>query len=181
MFTIHLIVGITFLSKNLHFNKDSPKTDLYIRYLFRLKWEVKNEWRIVLGVSKVSGLKKFKEVSDPQKERELSAPEPNDRTNFGTITLERGITADLEFDKWATSTLKMKKTAKNLANFKRNLLFEILNENLSPVARYMLFGCWVSEYSISDFDANANDVAIETIKVEIESWHRDTDFTDETK
>ena len=167
------------LSKNLRFEKDSQSTDPYRRHLFRIKWEVEGVWRIVLGVSKVSGLKKFIEVIDP-KTGKSSAAKPNG-TNFGVITLERGITADPEFDKWANSTFKRKNMNKNLVNFKRNLLFEILNEKLNPLARYRLFGCWVSEYAISDFDAKANDIAIETIKVEIESWHRDSDLIEETK
>ena len=168
------------LSKNLRFEKDSQLADLYRRHLFRIKWEVEGVWRIVLGVSKVSGLKKFKEDIDPK----IDKPSSNKYakgTKFGAITLERGITADPEFDEWANSTLKMKNTNKNLANLKRNLLLEILNEKLNPVARYRLFGCWVSEYAISDFDAKANDIAIETIKVEMDSWDRAADLIEETK
>jgi len=54
------------------------------------------------------------------------------------------------------------------------LLLEILNEKLKPVIRYRLYGCWVSEYAISDFDAMVNDIAIETIKIVVENWDRDT-------
>jgi phage tail-like protein len=34
--------------------------------------------------------------------------------------------------------------------------------------------CWVSEYTaIPDFDANANAVAIKTLKIENEGWEKD--------
>jgi phage tail-like protein len=173
-------VRVICLSNNFCFKKDSHGADPYRRHLFRVKWEVEGEWRTVLGVSKVSGLKKFIEVNDSPTGVETFADHKIPRrTNFVAITLERGITADPEFDKWANAILNREKSNEELADFKRNLLLEILNEKLKPVARYRLLGCWLSEYAISDFDAMANDIAIETIKVEIESWHRDTDLTEE--
>jgi phage tail-like protein len=40
--------------------------------------------------------------------------------------------------------------------------------------RYFLHGCWVSEFTASpDLDANANAVAIESMKIELEGWERD--------
>jgi phage tail-like protein len=37
-----------------------------------------------------------------------------------------------------------------------------------------LHGCWVSEYTaLPDLDANANAVAIESMKLELEGWERD--------
>ena len=42
--------------------------------------------------------------------------------------------------------------------------------------RYFLYRCWVSEFTaVPDLDANANAVAIETIKIELEGWERDVD------
>ncbi|NIN69441.1 MAG: phage tail protein, partial [Anaerolineae bacterium] len=36
--------------------------------------------------------------------------------------------------------------------------------------------CWVSEYTaIPELDANANAVAIESMKIELEGWERDVD------
>ena len=42
--------------------------------------------------------------------------------------------------------------------------------------RYFMFRCWVSEFTaMPDLDANANAVAIEHLKVELEGWTRDVD------
>ena len=44
---------------------------------------------------------------------------------------------------------------------------------------YKVFRCWVSEYqALPDLDANANAVAIQTIKLENEGWERDYDVSE---
>ncbi|MND02972.1 T4-like virus tail tube protein gp19 [compost metagenome] len=49
-----------------------------------------------------------------------------------------------------------------------------MNEKGHVALRYFLHGCWVSEFNaVPDLDANANAVAIETIKIELEGWERD--------
>ncbi len=41
---------------------------------------------------------------------------------------------------------------------------------------YKVYRCWVSEYqALPDLDANANAIAIQTIKLENEGWERDYD------
>jgi phage tail-like protein len=47
------------------------------------------------------------------------------------------------------------------------------------VIGYKIYRCWVSEYqALPDFDANANAIAIEHIKVENEGWERDSSVTE---
>jgi phage tail-like protein len=44
------------------------------------------------------------------------------------------------------------------------------------VKTFKVYRCWVSEFqTLPDLDANANAVAIETIKLENEGWERDLD------
>ena len=44
---------------------------------------------------------------------------------------------------------------------------------------YHVFRCWVSEYqAVADFDANANAVLIQHIKLENEGWQRDLSVTE---
>ena len=44
---------------------------------------------------------------------------------------------------------------------------------------YNVFRAWVSEYqALPDLDANANAVAIQTIKLENEGWERDLDVVE---
>lgn len=152
----------------------------YKNYLFRVKWEVDGEWRTVLGVSKVSGLKRTTEVvkhrSGGENIRDHKTPT---RTSYEGITLERGITTDPEFEKWVNVVHPLENTEKDLVNFRRNLQLEVLNEMLKPVLRYRLYGCWVSEYTLPELDVNANAIAIESIKIEIEAWDRDTELVEE--
>src|SRR3954447_5880313 len=66
------------------------------------KFVVKFGNTVVAGISKVGGLKKTTEVvkhregADPSTSRKSPG-----RTEFEAITLERGVTADREFEKWA--------------------------------------------------------------------------------
>ena len=47
---------------------------------------------------------------------------------------------------------------------------------------YKVYRCWVSEYqALPDLDANANAVAIQTLKLENEGWERDEDVTEPTE
>jgi phage tail-like protein len=62
----------------------------------------------------------------------------------------------------------------DLAGYKKELTLEMLNEKGQVAKRYFLHGCWVSEYTaMPDLDANANAVAIESLKFELEGWERD--------
>jgi phage tail-like protein len=49
-----------------------------------------------------------------------------------------------------------------------------MDETGHVAKRYFLYRCWVSEFTaMPDLDANANAVAIESMKLELESWERD--------
>jgi phage tail-like protein len=67
----------------------------------------------------------------------------------------------------------------DLAGYKDDLVLEVFNEKGQVALRYFLYRCWVSEFAaIPDLDANANAIAIEHIKVELEGWLRDPDTTE---
>jgi phage tail-like protein len=51
---------------------------------------------------------------------------------------------------------------------------EVLDLDGQVVLKYKLHRCWVSEYTATpDLDANANAIAIKTLKIENEGWERD--------
>jgi phage tail-like protein len=61
-----------------------------------------------------------------------------------------------------------------LKDFRKDISIEVYNEAGQKVLAYNLFRCWVSEFqSLPDLDANANAIAIQTIKLENEGWERD--------
>lgn len=62
----------------------------------------------------------------------------------------------------------------SLKNFRKDIIIEVYNEAGQLVLAYKVFRAWVSEYqALPDLDANANAVAIQTLKLEHEGWERD--------
>lgn len=62
----------------------------------------------------------------------------------------------------------------SLADFRKDIIVDMFNEAGQKVVSYQLYRCWVSEFqALPDLDANANAVAIQLLKLEIEGWERD--------
>ena len=67
----------------------------------------------------------------------------------------------------------------SLKDFRKDLIIELYNEAGQLVLAYKVYRAWVSEYQAQpDLDANANAVAIQTIKLEHEGWERDYDVSE---
>src|ERR1044071_3309406 len=83
----------------VEFSVNPKRFDPYKNFKFRLKWDGK----YVAGLSKMSALKRTTEVvkhregGDPSSSRKSPG-----RTEYDALTLERGVTHDLEFEAWAT-------------------------------------------------------------------------------
>ena len=130
------------------------------------------------GISKVGSLKRTTEVvkhregGDPSSSRKSPG-----RTEFEAITLERGVTHDLEFEAWANKVWNFGNGLSqevSLKDFRKDLIIEVYNEAGQLAIAYKVFRCWVSEFQATpDLDANANAVAIQHIKLENEGWERD--------
>ena len=93
------------------------------------------------------------------------------------VTLERGVTHDLEFERWANKVWNFGAglgAEVSLKDFRKDIMLEVYNEAGQMVLAYNLFRCWVSEFqALPDLDANANAIAIQTLKLENEGWERD--------
>jgi phage tail-like protein len=156
------------------FITNAHRVDPYKNFKFRLLWDGKT----VLGISKCSSLKRTTEVVKHREGGENSTDHKSPgRTTYEAITMERGLTHDLEFEKWANLVHPYSGDAgMDLVNYKKELTLEVLNEKGHVAKRYFLHNCWVSEFTaVPDLDANANAVAIETMKVELEGWERDAE------
>jgi phage tail-like protein len=157
------------------FTVNPRRFDPYKNFKFRLKWD----GRYVAGISKVSALKRTTEVvkhregGDPSTSRKSPG-----RTEYDPITLERGVTHDPEFEKWANKVWNFGAglgREVSLADFRKDIILEIYNEAGQLAFAYRIFRCWVSEFqATADLDANANVVLIQHIKLENEGWERDT-------
>lgn len=158
------------------FSVNTNRFDPYKNFKFRVKWE----GRYVAGISKVSALKRTTEVVEHREGGDPSSSRKSPgRTKYEAITLERGVTHDPEFEQWATKVWNYGSTLGSevsLKDFRRDIIIEVYNEAGQLAIAYNVFRCWVSEYqALPDLDANANAVAIQTIKLENEGWERDED------
>jgi phage tail-like protein len=156
------------------FVKNAKRVDPYKNFKFRLLWDDKP----VMGISKVGSLKRTTEVVKHRDGGDNSTDHKSPgRTSYDAISVERGITHDPEFEAWANKVHPYSgDTAMDLAAYKKNLTLEMMNEKGHVVYRYFLYDCWVSEYTaMPELNANANAVAIESLKIELEGWDRDRD------
>ena len=156
------------------FNFNTHRFDPYKSFKFRIKWDGK----YVAGVSKISALKRstipviHRDGSEPN----ISRISPS-TWMFEPITLERGITHDLEFENWANLSFSVSgDAAMSLKNFRKDIIIELLNEQGTVVKAFKIYRCWVSEYQVlPELDANGKAVAIESIVLQNEGWERDLD------
>src|SRR3984893_15241413 len=81
------------------FPNNPTRLDPYKNFKFRLKWDGK----YIAGISKVSALKR---TTEPVEHREGGDPSTSrkspGRTKYDPISLDRGVTHDAEFEKWAS-------------------------------------------------------------------------------
>src|SRR6187397_529185 len=110
------------------FSINSARFDPYKNFKFRVKWD----GVYVAGGSKVGALKRTTEVVEHREggENSTSRKSPG-RTKYEPITLERGVTHDTEFEKWANrvwnfgSGLGMETSLKD---FRKDVILEVYNE-----------------------------------------------------
>ena len=164
------------------FSVNAARFDPYKNFKFRLKWD----GRYVAGISKVGALKKTTEVvkhrngGDPSSSRKSPG-----RTEYEAITLERGVTHDVEFEQWSNKVWNYGSglgAETSLKDFRKDIIIDVFNESGQKVLSYSVFRAWVSEYqALPDLDANANAVALEHIKLEHEGWVRDVSVVEPTE
>ena len=156
--------------------------DPYKNFKFRVKWD----GRYVAGVSKVSGLKRTTQVVTHREGGDPSTSHKSPgRNEFDAITLERGVTHDTEFEKWANKVWNFGAglgAEVSLKDFRKDIILDFYNEAGQLALSYKVYRCWVSEYHpLPDLDANANAIAIQTIKLENEGWERDLSVVEPTE
>jgi phage tail-like protein len=156
------------------FTVNPDRFDPYRNFKFQVRWDN----RIVAGVSKVSALKRstkvveFREGGDPSTSRKLPG-----RTEYEAITLEAGLTHDLAFVQWANKVWNFGAglgKESSLADFRKDVTVNFLNEAGQIAMVFNIYRCWVSELTIlPDLDANGEAVAIRSIQLQNEGWEQD--------
>lgn len=157
-------------------NVASKLIDPYLNFRFIVNVNGKP----VAGVSKVGGLTKTTQVVT---HREGGAPQGSRKipgqTEYGAISLERGITVDVAFEQWANKIWYYPNTGKlgqemSLADFRQDINIVLYNTAGQAVMSYYVFNCWPSEYhAVPELDSSGNAVAIESLTLQNEGWTRD--------
>jgi phage tail-like protein len=162
------------------FPVNTHRFDPYKQFKFRVKWD----GRYVPGIIRVSGLRRVTEVVTMREGSESSnvriAP---GRTVYQPIVLERGRTHDPAFEDWANKVWTYGASPgseSSLADFRKDVVIELLNEAGQVVMAFKVYRCWPSEYqALGDLDANTDaEVAIEALTLQHEGWERDHDVTE---
>ncbi len=164
------------------FSVNTQRQDPYKSFKFKVKWD----GRYVAGISKVSALKRTTQVVTHREGGDPSTSHKSPgRNEFDPITLERGVTHDTEFEKWANKVWNFGSglgAEVSLKDFRKDIILDFFNEAGQLAISYKVYRCWVSEYhSLPDLDANANAVAIQMVKLENEGWERDISVTEPTE
>ena len=164
------------------FTVNATRFDPYKNFKFRVKWDGK----YVAGISKVGALKRTTEVvkhrhgGDPSSSRKSPG-----RSEYEAITLERGVTHDVDFEQWAN---KVWNYGSGLGARPRSRTSARTSSSRSTTRP----ASWRSPTRstaagsrncrpLPELDANANAVAIQTIKLENEGWERDYAVTEPTE
>jgi phage tail-like protein len=157
------------------FTVNPQRLDPYKNFKFRIKWDGK----YVAGVSRVSALRRTTEVVEHREGGDPSSSHKSPgRTKYEAITLERGVTHDPEFERWANKVWKFGAAAGAevaLNDFRKEVLIELFNEAGQLVKSFTIHRCWPSEYvALPDLSADdPSTVAIELLRLENEGWERD--------
>ena len=161
------------------FSVNPQRFDPYKSFKFRVVWD----GRPVAGVSKVGPIRRVTEVVEHREGGDLSAMRRSPgRTTFPPVVLERGVTHDQEFEKWAEKVWRAASSPgaeTSLADFRKDVLIELFNEAGQKVLVYKLYRCWVSEYqALPLLDANNAAVAIESLTLVHEGFERDREVSE---
>ncbi|MGW1958534.1 phage tail protein [Streptomyces sp. NPDC001920] len=161
------------------FTVNAQRFDPYKNFKFLVLWDGKT----VAGCSKISPLKRTTEVIKHRNGGDPSSPRKSaGRTEFEAITIERGVTHDPEFDRWANKVWMVGQglgSESSLKDFRKDIVIQILNEAGQVALAYKVYRAFPSEYQVlGELDANANAVAIQHLKLECEGWERDLEVAE---
>ncbi len=157
------------------FTVNPSRMDPYKNFKFRVKWD----GRYVAAVSQVGELRRTTEVVEHREGGASGSRKSPGRTKYEAITLERGVTHDVEFEAWANKVERVGGQGVSLGDFRKDIVLELYNEAGQLVLAYRIYRCWVSEYvALAQLDANTSAVVVQRITIENEGWERDTSVTE---
>jgi phage tail-like protein len=147
--------------------------DPYRKFKFLVSWD--NSGGHVAAVSKISAVTKHVDPIDWR-----TGGDPNNTakvpglTKYEPITLERGLSADKRFIDWMqlvnTYQAAGGTSAEATHTFRQNLKIEMYDLQNELVMEIAVHKAWPSKLTVADFDAKANELAIEVLELQHEGW-----------
>lgn len=141
---------------------------------FRVMWD----GRVIAEITKINGLGRHTEVvqsrggGDPNSTRRspgLTAYEP--------ILIERPLTGDPEFERWADKVWSFGSglgAEVSLRDFRKDIRIELFNALGQTVMAFRVYRCWPSDYAVmGGMDTGAPSLPIEILTLQHEGWERD--------
>ncbi|HEV7902574.1 MAG TPA: phage tail protein, partial [Pyrinomonadaceae bacterium] len=140
------------------FKVNTTRYDPYKNFNFRVKWGAAlSNLVYVAGISKVSGLTRTTQVVTHRSGGDPSTPRRSPgQSDYGPITLERGVTHDMNFEEWANKVWSYANSTQgvfptsnkvvSLKDFRKEVVLEMYNEAGQLAISYNIHRCWVSEY-----------------------------------
>jgi phage tail-like protein len=164
------------------FRANPTRLDPYKNFKFRVKWD----GQFIPGVDRVSALSRTTEVVA---HREGGSPSQENRspglTTYAPILLSRGRTQDTAFEAWANKVWTLGSglgSEVSLADFRKDVIVDLLNEAGQLVLSWTVMRCWPSEYvALGALDAGDSSVAIESLTLQNEGWQRDLSVVEPTE
>lgn len=148
--------------------------DPYRKFKFLVKDKKANT--VFLGVQKITSITKsitpvdWRTGGDPNYTAKLPG-----QTKYEPITLERGLCANTEFMDWMNKVSSYQAAGgiegESVHEFRKDLVIEMYNLPNELVMSIAVYACWPSKLTVADFDAKANELAIEVLELQNEGWN----------
>jgi len=141
---------------------------------FRVRWDGQE----IPGVKKVSGLVRRTEVLTPRSGGDPSSVRKSPGvTTYEPLIIERKLGAGVEFEQWANKVWNFGSglgAEVSLADFRKDIRIELLNDAGDVVMAYNVYRCWPSEYIVlGELEADERPAPVEVLIIEYEGWERD--------
>ncbi|MGG6297730.1 phage tail protein [Leptolyngbya sp. AN02str] len=124
-------------------------------YNFYVEWNniIHAGFRECSGLDSTQSAGEYREGTDPMTMRKLPG-----LVSYSNITLQRGITNNNELWKWRENLIK------GIAD-RRDISIVLLDDQAQEKIRWNLSLCWPTSWKAPDFNATADEVAIESIEL----------------
>ena len=147
--------------------------DPYRKFKFLVKWG--DSLAPIAGVSKLTGLSRAIEAVDWRSggDNNIVSKLPG-LTTYEPLSLERGMSHDLEFISWMQLVNTYQGAGgtegESVHAFRKNIKIEVYNLVNELVLAVQVNRCWPSKIVLGEWDATANEVAIESLELQHEGW-----------